>query len=143
MSARGSDRGLRAAAAFFAVASATHNADHYRRGVDSVTTQLYWVGTAAMVASAAVVVIVLVRHRSAPIVAAVAGFALAAGFAAAHWLPRWSVLSDSFIQEPVSAFSKAASLIEIAGALALGIAGLRALRSSGAIEVSESELRQT
>jgi len=47
-------------------------------------------------------------------------------FAAAHWLPKWSSLSDSFVDHPPAVFSVFASLAEIAGALAVGVTGLRA-----------------
>jgi hypothetical protein len=70
----------------------------------------------------------LVRHRRAPLIAVAAGFPLALGFTAAHMLPTWSVLSDSFVDGHVSAFSWFASLLEIAGALALGLAGVYVLR---------------
>ena len=68
-----------------------------------------------------------------------AGFPLAIGFTAAHMLPTWSVLSDSFIDNQVSAFSWVASLMEIAGALALGVAGLVVLRRTRARTTTSGE----
>lgn len=119
---------LRGAAIFFAVGFAIHNADHIRRGASSVTPELFVAGNLAAVVSVVTIVLVLRRHRLAPQIAVAAGFPLAIGFAAAHMLPTWSVLSDSFIDGHVSAFSWFASLLEIAGALTLGMAGRYVLR---------------
>jgi hypothetical protein len=124
----GPDRMLRNAALFFAFGSLVHNADHVRRGGASVTNELLGAGQVALIISTVVIVLVLVRHRMAPLLAAAAGFPLAVAFFAAHWLPHWSALSDSFVDNHVSAFSRAASLLEIVAALALGLAGLYALR---------------
>ena len=120
---------LRSAAWFFAAGVVVHNGDHLRRGTDSVTAELFWAGNVALVISAVVIVLALRRHPAAPRVAMVAGPLLAAGFAAAHLLPTWSVLSDSFVDGDVSAFSWAASLLEIAGALLVGVAGAQAWRA--------------
>lgn len=133
------DRILRWAAVFFLIGFAVHNADHIRRGVSSVTPELFWAGNLAAVVSIVTIVLVLRRHRLAPQIAVASGFTLAVGFTAAHMLPTWSVLSDSFIDGHVSVFSWVASLMEIAGALALGFAGLAVLRSrrvSGATNAS-------
>jgi hypothetical protein len=110
------------------VGSAVHAFDHLRRGQGSVTEQLFWVGQSALVLQVVVVTLIVTRHRLAPLVAALTGFPLALGFAAAHWLPTWSSLSDSFVSERASAFSYVASALEIAGALAVGITGWRVLR---------------
>jgi hypothetical protein len=122
------ERALWYAAIFFAIGFAIHNGDHIRRGATSVTTELFWAGNAAAVVSVAAIVLVLTRHRLAALVAVWAGFPLAIGFAAAHVLPTWSALSDSFVDGHVSAFSWVAALLEIAGALVLGVAGLYVLR---------------
>lgn len=127
------DRILRYAAIFFAVGFVIHNADHLRRGSDSITTELFWAGNAAAVVAIAAILIVLTRHESAPYVAVGAGFALALAFTAAHVLPTWSALSDSFVDGDVSAFSWFAALLEIAGALALGVAGVSVLRRRRAL----------
>jgi hypothetical protein len=118
------DRLLRGAAVLFAVGFAFHTADHLRRGTDSITTELLWAGNATSVISIVVIVMVLTGNRWAPPVAAVAGFALAAAFAASHLLPHWSELSDSFVDNGASAVSWAAVLMEIVGAVALGVAGV-------------------
>jgi hypothetical protein len=130
---RQADAGLRRAAWFFLGAAVLHNGDHFRRGVSTVTTELFWVGSLGMVISAVTVYLVLSGHRTAPLAAVAAGFPLALGFTAAHWLPHWSALSDTFVHGGVATISIVASLLEIAGALWLGFAGLAALRRQGGL----------
>ncbi len=125
---RRDDRILRYAAVFFLIGFAVHNADHIRRGVNSVTPELFVAGNLAAVVSIVAIVLVLRRHRLAAEVAVLAGFPLAIGFIAAHMLPTWSALSDSFVDQHVSVFSWVASLMEIVGALVLAFAGLAVLR---------------
>ena len=120
------ERRLVRAGWLFALGSAVHIIDHLRRGQGSVTNQLNSLGTAGVVVQVVVVTLIFTRHRVAPLVAAGAGFSLAIGFAAVHWLPRWSSLSDSFVDHRAAAFSYVASLLEIAGAIAVGAAGLSA-----------------
>ena len=121
------DRVLMYAAVLFAIGSAVHNADHIRRGQGSVTVQLLVAGYAAMFLTGITIILVLERHRLAPQIAIAGGFGLAVAFAASHWLPTWSVLSDSFVDGDVTSFSRAASLMEIAGGIALGFVGLYAI----------------
>jgi len=123
---------LLAAGVLFAVGSAVHTVDHLRRGQGSVTDELYWMGNLALVMQVVVVTLVLTRHRLAPLAAVAAGFPLALGFFAAHWLPEWSVLSDPLWEiESTSWFSYVASTLEIAGALAVGLGGLAIIRERG------------
>ncbi|MCU1455903.1 MAG: hypothetical protein JWN46_4049 [Acidimicrobiales bacterium] len=129
-------RRLVAAGYLFLVGSAVHIFDHLRRGQGSVTEQLYWAGNLALVVQVVVITLVLTRHRVAPLAAVAAGFPLAIGFAAAHWLPHWSSLSDSFVEGGVSVFSIVASALEIAGALAVGFAGLAVIRARGLASTS-------
>ena len=76
--------------------------------------------------------LVFTRHRLAPLAAVAAGFPLALGFAAAHWLPQWSDLSDPLWEiGSWTWFSWIASTTEIVGALAVGVAGLVIVRSRG------------
>lgn len=123
----------------FATGSAIHMVDHLRRGQGSVTETLYRVGTLSTILQAATVTLIVVRHRLAPIAAVAAGFSLAAGFLAAHWLPEWSSLSDPLWKiDSMRWFSVVASSAEILGALAIGIAGLRILREDGLAGVAAS-----
>ena len=132
------DRRLVLAGYMFLVGSAIHLIDHLRRGQDSVTEQLYWAGNLGLVVQVAVITLVLTRHRVAPLAAIAAGFPLAIAFAAAHWLPKWSSLSDSFVDNGASAFSYVASITEIAGAAAVGLAGLAIIRRRGLASVATS-----
>lgn len=135
------ERRLIAAAYLFAFGSAIHLVDHLRRGQGSVTDQLYVAGNVGLILQVAVITLVLTRHRTAPIAAVSAGFPLALGFIAAHWLPHWSSLSDSFVDDGAAVFSYVASLAEIVGALAVGIAGLAVLRDRGGLASSARSVR--
>ena len=125
------DRWLQSAAIFFTVAVLAHNGDHLRRGGDSVSAQVFWVGSAAIVVEVAAVLLVFRRHPSAPIAAIAAGFGLAAGYLLVHFTPQRSWLSDSLTGGDASWLSVLAALFETLAALGLGIAGLRALRETG------------
>lgn len=122
------DRGLRLGALLYAAGLVLHTADHYRRGVDTVTAQVQWLGTLGLVLGVAAIVLVLLRHPRAPLAAAVVGLSKAAGVSAVHLLPRWSAFSDAFPGNAVDPVTWAAVFIEIAGALAMGLAGLALLR---------------
>jgi hypothetical protein len=122
------DRILRYAAVFFLIGFAVHNADHIRRGASSVSPELFVAGTLAGIVSVVAIVAVLLGHRLAPQIAVATGFPLAVGFFAAHMLPTWSVLSDSFVEGNASVFSLFASSLEIVSALVFGFAGLAVLR---------------
>ncbi len=132
------ERRLVLAGCLFALGSAVHLFDHLRRGQDSVTEELYWTGNLALVVQVAVVTLIVTRHRTAPIAAAAAGFPLALGFTAAHWLPEWSALSDP-LYDIDSPFSYVASTLEIVGALAVGLAGLAILRARGLASFGRTE----
>lgn len=116
----------------FAAGSAIHLFDHLRRGQGSVTETLYWAGNLALVLQVVVITLVLTRHRLAPLAAAAAGFPLALGFASAHWLPEWSAMSDPVWEiDSLPFLSGVASLVEVAGALAVGWTGLAIVRRDG------------
>lgn len=114
---------------FFAVGAVLHNYDHLRRGTGTLSSELLWVGRAGIVLSAVLIVLALVRHRFAPHAVAIGGVVLALGFIGAHWLPTWSVLSDSFVEGDAAFVSQAASMLEIVGALVFAGTGLYALRA--------------
>ncbi len=125
---RPGDRALQFSAVFFAIGAVLHNYDHLRRGTGTLSSELLWVGRAGIVLTAVLIVMALMRHRFAPQAAAIGGLVLAVGFIAAHWLPTWSVFSDSFVEGGASVFSQAASLLEIVGALVLAGTGYYAYR---------------
>lgn len=125
---------LVAAATLFTLAVLVHNADHARRGADSVSKDVFWIGTAAIALEVAVVVLVTQRHRLAPLAAAAAGWSLAAGYVFVHFLPERSWLSDSFTSaSEVSPLSWGAATFEVIAAVLLGGAGLLALRARGGL----------
>ena len=94
-------------------------------GQGSVSDLLFTMGNLALVLQVVTITLILTRHRLAPVVAVAAGFPLAIGFAAAHWLPHWSAMSDPVWQiQSATWFSYLASTAEIVGALAVGICGL-------------------
>jgi hypothetical protein len=114
----------------FAAGSAIHLVDHLRRGQGSVSDVLFALGNVSLVVQVATTSLVLTRHRLAPVAAVSAGFSLAVGFTAAHWLPRWSSISDPVWEiKSWTWFSYMASMAEILGALALAFAGLAIIRA--------------
>lgn len=123
------DRALEVAAAVYFVGFMFHNGDHLRRGLDVLTRHVFWGGTAVGLASAFALALVVLRHPMASRVAVAVGFSVALGVTAAHLLPEWSAFSDSLPDGNADAMSWAAVLSEIGGALALGVAGLYALRA--------------
>ena len=111
-----------------------HTADHFRRGVDVLTTEVQWAGYLSTILGLSTIALVVMRHRLAPWAAAAAGIPVAVGVAAVHLLPHWSPFSDAFPGAHgtgVTALSWSVVLIEIAGALGIGLAGLALLRHSG------------
>lgn len=132
MTATSTERRLTAAGWLFAAGSAVHLFDHLRRGQGSITETLYWAGNLALVLQVVVITLVLTRHRLGPLAAAAAGFPLAVGFASAHWLPEWSAMSDPVWEiDSLTWFSYLASATEVAGALAIGAAGVAVIRVRG------------
>jgi hypothetical protein len=130
---------LRYYALFYALGLALHTADHFRRGLDAVTPQVLWAGNVSTAIGITVAALVIVGHRWAPLLAAVTGIPVAVGVAAVHMLPKWSALSDAFVgahNTGVTAFSWTVVLIEIAGAVAMGIAGWLIVREKGTVVTS-------
>src|SRR5262249_1818332 len=119
---------LRFCALFYAVGLALHTVDHVRRGLGAVTPQVLWAGNVSTAIGVAVVVLVIVGNRYGPVLAALAGIPIAVGVAMVHLVPKWSALSDSFEgahNTGVTAMSWTVVLIEIVGALLMGIVGIR------------------
>jgi hypothetical protein len=108
----------------FVAGFAVHNIDHMRRGLDVVTDDVVWGGTAVGIIAAITLTMVFTNHRLAPTMAAAAGIAIAFGVSATHLMPHWSALSDPLPGGDVDAFTWFAVLAEVAAALVLGLAGL-------------------
>ena len=125
-----SGRILRYAALLYAVGLAAHTADHLRRGTAVLTWEVFWAGLLSTAMGVATIAVILAGHRLAPQLAVLFGFPVALGVAAVHLLPHWSALSDAFPGARgtgVSALSWTVVLVEITGALAVGVAGALAL----------------
>jgi len=111
----------------YAVGTLLHTLDHFRRGVHTVSDGVVFLGTFGMVFAAVAITLCLTDHPFAP-KAALYGFPHAIGIAAIHYLPRWSVLSDSAFGGHWSPLSWFAVSIEIIGALAFALSGVSILR---------------
>ena len=124
------DRLLRNATILYGLGLVLHVGDHFRRGTSVLTGEVNLLGTISTVAGVIVIGLVFTRHRLAPVLAVILGFPVAVGVAAVHLLPHWSVFSDAFpgSRTGVTALSWTVVLVEIAGAFAMGVAGLYALR---------------
>lgn len=128
---RSGNRLLTAAALLYGIGLILHTADHVRRGTGVVSSAVLWAGFVSTAIGVAIIVLTLAGHRLAPLAASLFGIPIAAGVAAVHLLPHWSTLSDAFVGSSasgVTALSWTVVLVEIAGALAVGIAGMAALR---------------
>jgi hypothetical protein len=128
-------RWLKYSALFYALGLALHTADHFRRGLDASTSQVLIIGNISTALGIAVAVMAIVGYRHAPFLATVTGFPVAFGVAAVHLLPRWSAFSDTFVNAHntgVTGLSWSVVLIEIAGALAMSVAGLAVVREERA-----------
>jgi hypothetical protein len=128
----GETRLLRYAALLYALGLALHTVDHLRRGLDVLTPEVQWAGNLSTAIGLVAVFLVLTGNRWGPLVAVVTGIPIAIGVAAVHLLPHWSAFSDAFPganHTGVTALSYTVVLIEIVGALAMGVAGLAVRRS--------------
>jgi len=124
-------RWLKYSALFYSLGLALHTADHLRRGLDVLTPQVIWAGNLSTAVGLTVAILVILGHRAGPLLAAVTGLPVALGVAAVHLLPKWSALSDAFVgahNTGVTAASWSVVLIEIAGALAMGVVGYGIVR---------------
>jgi hypothetical protein len=126
-------RALRIAAGIYAFGLVLHTFDHLRRGLDASPVAVLWAGNLSTLLGVAAIILVLAGHRWAPAFAAITGIPVAIGVAAVHLLPPWGALSESFLDggNGINAMSWIVVVIEIAGAIAMGVAGLVALRDQG------------
>lgn len=128
------DWALRRAATLFVVVVLLHGADHLRRGVDAAGLDVFWLGTSGITIEVAVVVLIAMRHRLAPLAAMSIGLSLAAGYLAVHFLPARSLFSDSFTSaRDVSLLSWTAASLEVIAAVTLGVVGLLVVRRRGGL----------
>jgi hypothetical protein len=130
-------RRLRWAVVMYVLAVLAHGADHVRRGVDAVTTQVRSAGQVQLVLALVVLGLVLRRHGWAPAAAAALGFTSALLFVAVHFVPYWGSFSDAFtgrrVGPDVTALSWVAAIVEVAAGIVLGWTGMRALNRSASL----------
>ena len=124
-------KALRTTAVVYAVGTLLHTADHIRRGTESVTNHVEVAGNIGLVLATIAMTLVFARHHLAPLAAAAVGIPHGLGIAAVHLLPDFGVFSDSFSTFAVGPLTLVAVLLEIGGALSMGIAGLYLLRRAG------------
>jgi hypothetical protein len=125
-----SRRWFRYMAWFYLLAFAIHTADHLRRGTGVLTAEVLVLGTVVGVMQLVAIWAVFGRRSWAPLAAVSIGFPDAVGIFTVHLLPHWSSFSDSFAGAhgtEVTTFSWFAASLEIAAALAFGLAGAYAL----------------
>src|SRR5688572_1253453 len=125
MEARGRDPLVIAGLAFLA-ANAAHTLDHFRQGTERLTSEVVAGGLVITALALLTLVLALRRHARAPLVAALTGFAVAAGVAAGHSAPHGSAFSAPFPAPGAAALSWIVMLAGLGTARALGITGLRA-----------------
>ena len=125
------DRLLRYTAILFITAVAIHGGDHAFRGIADQDPPVLVAGTLQAVLGVLTVRLVLRHHPGAPTAAIWIGFTSALLFAAAHLLPTWGFLSDSYVTPAADAgvtwFSWTTAVLEITADVAFGVAGLNAL----------------
>jgi hypothetical protein len=132
------ERLLRVTAIVYAIGLALHTADHFRRGVWTITRHVFWAGNLSTALGVVAVVLIVTGHRWAPAAAVAFGIPIAVGVAAVHWLPTWSVFSDSFVDKDLGWMSWTVVAIEVAGALATGIVGWRTFATRTAPSTSST-----
>ncbi|HEY7633854.1 MAG TPA: hypothetical protein VH817_24350 [Thermoleophilaceae bacterium] len=125
---------LAIAAIAFVGANVLHTLDHFRQGVDGLSTTILAGGTTLSILAITVMVMALRRHPRAPALAAVVGLSGAVGIASSHLAPHWSSLSDSYPEIGADALSWVVVLLEIGAALVLAVVALRELRRQAAAQ---------
>jgi len=125
---------------FFAVAVLVHNADHLRRGGASVSAEVFWLGSAAVLTEVALVALVFMRHPLAALAAAVGGADLAVGYLFVHFTPPRPWLSDSFLGNDASLLSVSAASLETLTALLLSLGGVLVIHENRTLAGSHTSL---
>ena len=121
-------KALQAAGVVYALGTMVHTIDHLRRGPDSVSAEVKELGALFTLAAVVVLTLIFTRHRFAPLFAVLVGFSHGLGIVTLHWLPHWSVVSDSFVTHGASLGSWVAVAIEVGGAFAVGLTGFAMLQ---------------
>ncbi|MEA2646811.1 MAG: hypothetical protein QOE92_1894 [Chloroflexota bacterium] len=119
---------LRLFAIGYVALDSLHFIDHLRQG-RILTPQVYVAGTAGLVGSVLVLALVLRRHPVAPLAATVFGALAGLGVFAAHIMPNWYYLSDSYLPLQLDLFSWIVAVSVIVDAAALALVGASMLRA--------------
>lgn len=104
-----------------------HALDHIRQG-RALSPQILVAGSIALVTAVFVMVLVVRRHAVAPLAATAFGTAAALGVFAAHIMPNWYYLSDSYQPLNLDALSWIIAIAVILDAAALALVGASMLR---------------
>ncbi|HEV3234140.1 MAG TPA: hypothetical protein VG329_06290 [Candidatus Dormibacteraeota bacterium] len=112
----------------YVVLDSIHALDHLRQG-RALSPQILVAGSIALVAAVFVMLLVLRRHPIAPLAATAFGTAAALGVFAAHIMPNWYYLSDSYQPLNLDLLSWIIATAVIVDAAALALVGASMLRS--------------
>jgi hypothetical protein len=121
-------RWLRVFAVGFVVLDSIHALDHLRQG-RVLAPQIYAGGTTVLIGSIVVAVLVMRQQRVASLAATVFGTAAALGVFAAHIMPNWFYLSDSYQPLHLDQLSWIIAIAVILDAAALALVGVSMLRA--------------
>lgn len=116
-------RAFRYAALAYAAGLGVHTFDHFRRGIDAISLQVFWLGIAGSILAITAIVAILAGHRRAPELAVLAGFSQAIGVVLVHFGPSMGQFSDPLLGAGPGLGSAAAASLEVLGALAAGLVG--------------------
>ena len=118
---------LRFFAVGYVVLDSIHALDHLRQG-RVLPVQIYVGGSAALTTSVLVVVLIWRRRPVAPLAATAFGTAAALGVFAAHIMPNWYYLSDSYQPLHLDLVSWLIAIAVIVDAASLALVGASLLR---------------
>jgi len=131
---------MRYAALVLVAALLLHGADHVSRGLGVLTPEVFWAGNLSLLVDAAVVSVIFIGHRAAPLIAILVNGFTAVSVAAVHLLPHWGAFSDAFPGgRDIGPLSWLAVLFELGARTALILAGLHALRLQRALSVAAGD----
>ena len=128
------ERWLRITAVVYAVAFVIHTGDHLRRGLGSSPWLVVLAGTLAGVAQVTAIAAVLTGRPWGARLAALVGLVDAAGIALVHFVTAPSPVTDPVVGSAAADVQPATPLavaLEVAAALAFGLAGLVSTRGRG------------
>ena len=116
------------ASAALILVNALHGADHIRQGLDRLTSEVIVGGQGLLLLALIPFALALLRHRMAPLIAALIGPWTLIAVAASHLAPHWSAFSDPYFDHDLDALSWALMLSVIATAAVLAAVGISSTR---------------